>query len=342
MRINRVVAQAAMATLALALVTPPIYASEGNKQQQAIGLFSRAYKLTNIWAKGSPGFVMDAQATIYGRAGTSEAGSYRLIWKSDGESVTDIEFPDYHSITVNHAGKTWSSSTSVYLPYPVFQLKRIADPLLSLMLLRSEKLKKISNRKIGGTPAVCPSFAEQKTHGLHEYCFAQATGYLIQENDPKWLTTFEFGDYAPFGGKVFPRNLRVVQSGQLIVDAKVTSIASDPKMDAAALVVPPGVQPSPIPHCSEDQPEHVKAIFQPAPHYPSHGLINRITGTVVIYADIGKDGIPRGLTVLASPGPGFSQSALASVGQWRYQPPACNGIPMEAFSAIEVHYTMRE
>jgi periplasmic protein TonB len=80
-------------------------------------------------------------------------------------------------------------------------------------------------------------------------------------------------------------------------------------------------------------------IHDVTPTYPPEAGRERIEGTVVLLAVIGKDGsvqdvrVESGLPILA-------QAAIDAVKQWRYKPYLFNGEPVEVDSRITINFTL--
>ncbi|MGH9620562.1 MAG: TonB family protein [Bryobacteraceae bacterium] len=83
-----------------------------------------------------------------------------------------------------------------------------------------------------------------------------------------------------------------------------------------------------------------KLIQHVSPLYPPKAKANGVQGKVTIKATISKDGIPTELSVVSSPSPALSQSALDSVRQWRYRPTLLNGNPVAVTTDIRVSYSL--
>ncbi len=75
------------------------------------------------------------------------------------------------------------------------------------------------------------------------------------------------------------------------------------------------------------------------PKYPEEAKKERIQGTVVLNAVIGKDGSVEKLTVASGPKE-LQQSSLDAVQQWTYKPYLVNGNPTEVKTTISVVYTL--
>ena len=80
-------------------------------------------------------------------------------------------------------------------------------------------------------------------------------------------------------------------------------------------------------------------VYDVAPKYPSEAGRERIEGTVVLMAVIGKDGTVRDVRV-ESGLPVLAQAAIEAVKQWRYRPYLLNGEPVEIDSQITINFNL--
>ncbi|HVP50998.1 MAG TPA: TonB family protein [Terriglobales bacterium] len=80
-------------------------------------------------------------------------------------------------------------------------------------------------------------------------------------------------------------------------------------------------------------------INRVTPLYPAIAKAARIAGTVVIQAEISKQGTIENLRVLSGH-PMLVQSALDAVKQWRYKPYLLNGEPVPVETTITVNFTL--
>jgi TonB family protein len=77
------------------------------------------------------------------------------------------------------------------------------------------------------------------------------------------------------------------------------------------------------------------------PVYPEEAKKEKIQGTVVLSALIGKDGIVENLRVLSGPNQ-LQQSSLDAVRQWTYKPYLLNGDPIEVKTTVNVVYSLKQ
>jgi len=80
-------------------------------------------------------------------------------------------------------------------------------------------------------------------------------------------------------------------------------------------------------------------IHDVPPQYPPEAGRERIEGTVVLLAVIGKDGSVQDVQVVSGL-PLLAQAAMDAVNQWRYKPYLLNGVPVEIESRITINFTL--
>ena len=110
--------------------------------------------------------------------------------------------------------------------------------------------------------------------------------------------------------------------GPLVMSANV------PKLAAQKLRVSSGVAQGQL-------------LRQVTPQYPPQARQQRVEGTVVLQAVIGKDGSVQKLNIVSGPSM-LTKSAMEAVKQWRYKPFALNGEPVEADTQINVNFKLGE
>jgi periplasmic protein TonB len=80
-------------------------------------------------------------------------------------------------------------------------------------------------------------------------------------------------------------------------------------------------------------------IHKVTPIYPKMAITVRQQGTVLLQAEIGRDGIIQNLRVVSGP-PLLIGAALDAVKQWRYRPYLLNNQPVEVETQITVNFTL--
>jgi TonB family protein len=76
------------------------------------------------------------------------------------------------------------------------------------------------------------------------------------------------------------------------------------------------------------------------PDYTEEARAAKYQGTVVLYVEIGPDGVARNMRVIRGLGLGLDQKAIDAVGQWQFQPGMRNGVPVTVQATIEVNFRL--
>jgi TonB family protein len=82
---------------------------------------------------------------------------------------------------------------------------------------------------------------------------------------------------------------------------------------------------------------HLIAFAEPA--YPAPAKTHGIEGTVLLDAVIDREGAIKDLSARTGH-PWLAESALETVGQWRFRTTTINGIPVEIQTEIQVTFTL--
>lgn len=83
------------------------------------------------------------------------------------------------------------------------------------------------------------------------------------------------------------------------------------------------------------------ALFKPAPPYPQTLLKTKLKATVIVRCIIDKNGRVRDAEILKNgPMAPFDKSVLDTVTTWRYTPGSLNGIAVDTYLNVTVHFSV--
>jgi protein TonB len=82
------------------------------------------------------------------------------------------------------------------------------------------------------------------------------------------------------------------------------------------------------------------ALKMAEPEYSEEGRKARISGSVLVYAEIDSAGHPRNLRVLRGLGLGLDEKALTAVAQWLFKPGVRDGRPVAVRATFEVNFRL--
>ncbi|MGA8940713.1 MAG: energy transducer TonB [Acidobacteriaceae bacterium] len=131
--------------------------------------------------------------------------------------------------------------------------------------------------------------------------------------------------------------LQVGIIGRNAVAGKLTVMQSfDPAAAAVKLPAATASQPK-VAHASGGVITGNRIRFV-EPEYPDEAKFQHMSGSVLLNAIIGKDGVIHRLVPIASTAPMFTDAAIKAVNLWTYRPYLLNGKPTEVDTTITVNF----
>lgn len=305
----------------------------------ATALVAKALAASDIESKPAPAFRL--QARIRTQFPDEGPQNGKLVWIGTpvGWWHRELMLSAYQSTQISAGRQVWSKSTADYLPFPIFLIERATYFLTWLRQAGGQKLSvPKTSAETGETCVKTVSHSDPLT-----YCFDSMSGNLSRMVDRWWNVTFRYSEYAPFGAKTFPRLIEVLRSdGSVLIRIRVVGLAREEKTDLRLFLPVKGAKERPSEAaCGKITEARLDKMVQP--RYPGQAGRAGIIGVVKLYADIGADGVPRGMWSVNSPTPVLEYAALAAVRQWRYVPRTCKatGAKLSQVQIITVVFSPR-
>lgn len=316
------------ATLAVAATSP---------SESGSALIEEASTKMNIF--DLPSFRMDATVRIANQ-GKPLDGTYSLLWNGPEQWREEITFPGYSEVQVGRKGMVYTKRTTTVMPYAIFQVRSTigvspkgsgSGSFLRLGPREHETIKKVHKEKVGNSKADCVEFvSDQKS--MREACVDEATGMITREKQG-----FVDTELTPVATKVFPRSMVLVENQKPVVELHITDFQVGEPL-ASALFEPPTDAVS-TPWCMNAV--SARLIHRVEPRYPEQDKASLHQGMVAIYVLVDKTGVPQKLQVIRSAGASLEAASLDAVRQWRYEPPTCNGQPVETEGEVEIRFSFQ-
>jgi hypothetical protein len=324
----------------------PAAAKKKKLNPAAVALFEKAIAASDIEAKGAPAFRLQATARIFGANNHDSAGVLVEFWAPGGERREETMLPGYELVNVSDGRRVSAKGTLNYVPYPIQALwASLAYPGRLRRWISSTGDKQNAEPWIAWQRFVMGAGGSRPGNGQtnlakpekkageecvrariehsheEEFCFDAASGDLVRETDSTLGVTYEYSGYATFGQRSFPRTVRVLDSGKKeLAEIQVERIDPTAEPSPAQFLPPKGSQEEISSSCVVKPPKLVKFV---PPIHPFNSSGNDAEGTVVLYGNVGTDGVPRGLWQLKSPSRVLTAAAVEAVSQWRYRPAVC-------------------
>ena len=241
----------------------------------------------------------------------------------------NIAFPGFNQLEIGDTDSKWLSRNLDFQPRLVSLMEKAI--FVQLSLLPSETVGGLHNEKRDGTAFRCIRLQFAHSPG-RELCF-DPNGALtsVEVGEER----FEYGEYAKFGEKTFPRAIHVLEKRKEVLDIKVEDPIFVSDSDPKAFEHHAGALELAI--CERSQDELVKKV---PPHYPQEARSNHVKGTVVLYVLLSAEGRVQNTRVLESAGDSLDRATIEAVRQWEYRPVSCGKTPLPTEIEVKVSYTL--
>lgn len=329
-------------TLGLPVLFFPLMAGATRKAEPsaaAHAMVEHALAASDIEADDVPPARLHAVFRIHYGPGKFEDGQLLRIWTPSDWWHEEETMPGFESVEVSDGKQDWIAGNLHYVPYPVFLLRRALALPRSLRAATSAGLTAPVTSADGATRCVRTEDESER----FEYCFETRQGNLVRMFDGRWNVTYQYSDYQPFAGKSFPRTIEVLRtSGAPFLKIYIDRLVPEKDPDLRIFLPVKGSTEIDAPHrCLAIR--QAKLEKKVLPEYPHSADLAGITGVVRLYADIGTDGIPRGLWPINAVPPVLARAAIEAVRQWRYRPQICktSGKPIPVNTLVTVLFVTR-
>lgn len=112
---------------------------------------------------------------------------------------------------------------------------------------------------------------------------------------------------------------------------------------AHAAEVSPKLSQGPVQKVSRAQSGGVQApvlIHKTEPQYTQEARAAKLSGTVLVYVEIGTDGKAYNMQITRGLGLGLDEAAIYAISQWQFQPGTRDGIPVPVQANVEINWRL--
>ena len=250
--------------------------------------------------------------------------------------------------------ETWTSEGVFYEgdpaepPYAIeLALREVLDPKPSETDLKDAVMLK-TTEAFGKTKLTCIMLSrpmkEQHTAippGLFPTFCSDPAKPLLRASYSFGDTTILFNNIGRFLGNTVPLQVTIFSGTPKLIELSVTTLATMPTV-SDSLFIPPARATKINPNAAKVEGAVIagKIIKKAPPVYPSSARAAGISGTVLLSALIGEDGIIRELKVISAPDASLALASLIAVRQWQYQPYLLNGAATKVLTKITVNFSI--
>jgi hypothetical protein len=252
-------------------MVPFVCADDTQKKSQIDSLLANA-AVANLRAQDSRPFLLRLEIHVTHLSTKPLDGLYDEIWRSPSTWQRQISFPGFAQQEVGDSEGRWLARNLDFRPHAVYLLSRAVETK-PVSLQPDEQIKKVFDQKKDGLELHCADFKRGTLE--RTLCFNSAGPMVSDEYnefDGRRLRV-EYIDFQKFGEKLFPRQMRVYQNEEQVLEVKV--VALDQLTDATPAHFDHAANAHLISVCDRWGERPAKKV---TPQYPLEALRNHQTG----------------------------------------------------------------
>ncbi len=336
MRTNYLRVAVLVLPIVIAAGMPPSIAAQATDSRQDLEHLSM---LTSLDREGLPPWHLRMSFQLNDLHGSKkESGTIEEWWSTPKNYRIAIASPSYNVTIPNTSGQSNPHSREAYLVNLL--LRQVTHPIPSFGTFENLTASK-ETRKFGKTTLECMSVQRSISGNVHygadwpEMCVEPGTASLRI-----YFDSGGFSDIRNRPGNFMNTNVAldntINYAGKVAIAGHVDSLetyhpdASTVEQEGAGGTeqnVPGIVQSGRI-------------LTKAQPIYPELAKREHLSGTVILSAQISKQGAISSVDVVASPDDSLSRAALDAVRQWTYEPYLLNGKPTEVDTVLTVNFRL--
>lgn len=293
-------------------------------------LLETAFQRSDLFHAANTPFVFEADFTAQLRTPTQ--GKVLIRWGSKDRWRMEIKLGPFAMVKTRNGEQTLLLQNLPFTPPLVRELITLLrlDPFEETM-----SAHKLKQRQDHGQLATCIDYTLNidDSHSTRA-CLDLSTGDLlsteiktIEEDGRK-----EFSQYADFDGRLFPRHIRKLSNGNVVLSVEVTRLASEP-FDNNLLSLPK--QAIARRECDSERPP--KATTMTEMEWPSGIGNTKMTAELTVL----EDGSVGDVQITEGSSPAMNNTVVKGLKTWKFKPAMCGPDPVVRDIAVDINFERR-
>jgi len=307
-------------------------AKDKPSDHEGADLLAKATSLQNLHEQGAQPFQLRMRVHAEHIAPKPTDGAYAEVWMAQNKWRREVAFPGFTQLEIGDVDSKWITRNFDFRPRAVYLTEVAVEHFIHPGAQQETVIKSVRRRKVKGVELRCVELLDKEGKQARELCFDGADVLVSVSQGNR---RFEYADFGKSGNKVFPKSIRVYESGVQILDISADNLIGPSDSRDALFLHGAGARH--IAEC-EEWPKLIKKI---PPQYPPAARSAHQQGTVILYTVLSDQGTVEKTSVLQSAGDNLDKSAADAVKQWVYSPPACGTVALPTEIEVQVNYELR-
>ncbi len=280
-------------------------------------------------------FQFDVDFTVQTNVPTP--GHLTLKWEANDRWWRRIAIQDFEQIEIRNGDRLYTSRNVDFTPIRIGELVSLLQFAEGSESLRVKKQKQHLE---GGIEIDCLQVGQENFKAKpHEVCLNPSSHEILSDEwqePPDERKKQEYSDYFEFAGHHYPRKLRLLVNGSVVVSANVQDLKATVVEDALLL---PAKGATERRQCSGMK--HAVPVRTPEPEYPPSASENKLMGNTAVAMTVMEDGSVSNIHLIGTSTHSMDDATLQALKSWRFKPAMCGSEPVVSDIQVVVSFRLQ-
>ena len=248
-------------------------AKDKPSDQEGADLLAKAASLQNLHEQGAQPFQLRMRIHSEHIVPKPTDGAYAEVWMAPNKWRREVAFPGFTQLEIGDVDSRWVTRNFDFRPRVVYLTEVAVERFIHPGTQQEAVIKSVRSRKVKGAELRCVELLDKEGKRTRELCFDGGDA-LVSVSEG--IQRFEYSDFGKSGNKIFPKNIRVYESGVQVLDISADNLSAPSDSRDALFVRGTGARQ--MAEC-EKWPKLIKKI---QPQYPPAARAAHQQGTVVL------------------------------------------------------------
>jgi TonB family protein len=264
-------------------------------------------------------------------------GHLTLKWAATDRWWRRIDVQGFEQIDLRNGDMLYTTRNADFTPIRVGELVgllQFAEGSESLVVKKQKQ-----HRDDSGIEITCLQVGQENVKAKpHEVCVNPASQEILRDEwqePPDERRKEEYLDYFDFAGHRYPRKLRLLVNGSVVITANIQNVAMT-SFDDGLFLPPKGA----IERRQCNGMKHPLPVKTPDPGYPRSASENRLMGDTTVAMTVMTDGSVSNIRLIGTATHTMDDATLQTLKGWRFKPAMCGSEPLVSDIQVVVSFRL--
>jgi hypothetical protein len=185
-------------------------AKDNPSGHEGADILAKATSLENLHEQGAQPFQLRMRIHAEHIVPKPTDGAYAEVWLAPNKWRREVAFPGFTQLEIGDVDSKWITRNFDFRPRVVYLTEVAVERFIHPGAQQEAAIKSVRSRKVKGAELRCVELLDKEGKEARELCFDGGYALVsVSEGNRR----FEYADFGKSGNKIFPKSIRVYESG---------------------------------------------------------------------------------------------------------------------------------